>query len=90
MPVLSLIDGQCLVDIFTDSSVGFSIALRNADWTVLEKDGVDTAMVVRQNDRYSQSEIADWIYHAGISVDQFDDLRFKYCPPDHLPPSDAA
>ncbi len=86
---MSLIDGQCLVDIFTDDSVGFSISLRNADWTVLEKDGVDTAMVVRQNDRYSQSEIADWIYHAGISVDQFDDLRLKYCPPDHPPQPDA-
>lgn len=80
MPVLSGFDGACLLAIFTDARAGFVVAGDNGERYVLEKDGVATAIILRPSERYSHTEVEDWLELSKIGWELFYELKAEYCP----------
>jgi hypothetical protein len=80
MPVRSLVDGWCAIKIF--EAEGFAARYsKSRHRAVLEKPGVLTAIIVCPEMRYGISVIGDWLEHAAITLERFDELRMKFCPP---------
>lgn len=77
MPVRLLVDGKCLIRIFGEE--GFLRAGSDGERVILERPGADPAIILRPTEQYSYTEIADWLFHADISLDRFEELRQKHC-----------
>ena len=80
MPVIEGFPGECLVKIFTDPEAGFRIAGTDGERVVLEKGGIDGAIILRSSERYHHIEVEDWLAMSEIGWVLFTNLKSKYCP----------
>lgn len=74
------ISRKCFCDILTDRESGFEVVASDGIRVILEKPGVDAAIILRIVEWYPPSVVRDWVELSGIGWEQFTRLKAVYCP----------
>ena len=79
MPVITSIDGECLIKILLEE--GFKIVRRDNDRAGMVSPVTDIPLIIRLDVEITYTVLTDLIENAQIPLDRFLELRYKYCPP---------